>query len=138
MRTSALAILLVLFSAVDVSAQQQDAAQTSVPRLVQFNSLLRDSTARPVSGIASVTFAIYAEQDGGAALWSETQNVLADSSGHFNVVLGAATAAFGAGLSRTVLQSYLPAFFAAGALCIFASLITLAIARHQKPAMASG
>jgi MFS family permease len=50
--------------------------------------------------------------------------------------LGAATAAFGAGLSRTVLQSYLPAFFAAGALCIFASLITLAIARHQKPALA--
>ena len=50
--------------------------------------------------------------------------------------LGAATAAFGAGLSRTVLQSYLPAFFAAGALCIFASLITLAIARQQKPALA--
>ena len=50
--------------------------------------------------------------------------------------LGAATAAFGAGLSRTVLQSYLPAFFAAGALCIFASLITLAIARQPKPALA--
>src|SRR6202043_3806157 len=32
--------------------------------------------------------------------------------------LGAGFAAFGAGLSRTVLASYLPAFFAAGALCI--------------------
>jgi len=50
--------------------------------------------------------------------------------------LGAATAAFGAGLSRTVLASYLPAFFVAGALCIVASLITLAIARAPKPAMA--
>jgi hypothetical protein len=50
--------------------------------------------------------------------------------------LGAATAAFGAGLSRTLLLSYLPAFFVAGALCIFASLITLAIARAPKPAMA--
>src|ERR1700733_15205384 len=43
--------------------------------------------------------------------------------------LGAATAAFGAGLSRPLLASYLPAFFVAGALCIFASLITLGIAR---------
>ena len=32
--------------------------------------------------------------------------------------LGAGVAAFGAGLSRTVLESYLPAFFVAGALCI--------------------
>ncbi len=50
--------------------------------------------------------------------------------------LGAATAAFGAGLSRTVLSSYLPAFFVAGALCLFASLITLAISRQPKPVAA--
>jgi sugar phosphate permease len=50
--------------------------------------------------------------------------------------LGAATAAFGAGLSRTVLMSYLPAFFTAGALCIVAALITLAISRHPKPVVA--
>jgi MFS family permease len=47
--------------------------------------------------------------------------------------LGAATAAFGAGLSRTMLATYLPAFFAAGALCIVAALITLAISRPPKP-----
>jgi sugar phosphate permease len=35
--------------------------------------------------------------------------------------LGAATAAFGAGLSRSLLLSYLPAFFAAGAMCLVAS-----------------
>ncbi len=51
--------------------------------------------------------------------------------------LGAATAAFGAGLSRTVLASYLPAFFAAGVLCIGAALIVLTIARHQRPAAAA-
>src|SRR6266404_632505 len=50
--------------------------------------------------------------------------------------LGAGTAAFGAGLSRTLLATYLPAFFAAGALCIVASLITLAISRHPKPVAA--
>jgi len=50
--------------------------------------------------------------------------------------LGAATAAFGAGLSRTVLLSYLPAFFVAGALCLIAAAIVLLIARHPKPAAA--
>ena len=50
--------------------------------------------------------------------------------------LGAATAAFGAGLSRTVLLSYLPAFFAAGALCIIAALIVLAISKDKKVAIA--
>jgi MFS family permease len=50
--------------------------------------------------------------------------------------LGAATAAFGAGLSRTLLSSYLPAFFVAGALCLVASLITLGIARQSKPVVA--
>jgi MFS family permease len=48
--------------------------------------------------------------------------------------LGAGTAAFGAGLSRTVYATYLPAFFVAGALCIVAALIVLAIARPVKVA----
>ncbi|MCP3414569.1 MFS transporter [Bradyrhizobium brasilense] len=50
--------------------------------------------------------------------------------------LGAGAAAFGAGLSRTIYQSYLPAFFIAGALCIFAALIALAIARAQPKSVA--
>jgi hypothetical protein len=50
--------------------------------------------------------------------------------------LGAATAAFGAGLSRTLLASYLPAFFVAGALCLLASLLTLGISRQPKPVVA--
>jgi MFS family permease len=47
--------------------------------------------------------------------------------------LGAGMAAFGAGLSRTVLLSYLPAFFAAGVLCIIAASLTLVISRQPKP-----
>ncbi|HEV2574846.1 MAG TPA: MFS transporter [Beijerinckiaceae bacterium] len=51
--------------------------------------------------------------------------------------LGAATAAFGAGLSRTVLDSYLPAFFVAGALCLIASaLVLLPRDRAAQPAPA--
>jgi sugar phosphate permease len=45
--------------------------------------------------------------------------------------LGAGAAAFGAGLSRTVLASYLPAFFIAGALCVIAALVALSISRPR-------
>ena len=48
--------------------------------------------------------------------------------------LGAGVAAFGAGLSRTALQTYLPAFFVAGALCVVAALIVLAISRPKPVA----
>jgi MFS family permease len=51
--------------------------------------------------------------------------------------LGAGTAAFGAGLSRTLLASYLPAFFMAGVLCIVAALLALAIVRQPKPVAAT-
>ena len=46
--------------------------------------------------------------------------------------LGAATAAYGAGFSRTVYETYLPAFFAAGALCLFASAALMLI-RDRRP-----
>jgi MFS family permease len=50
--------------------------------------------------------------------------------------MGAGASAFAAGLSRTLLETYLPAFFAAGALCIVAALIMLTISRHPKPVAA--
>jgi hypothetical protein len=97
-------ILILLLAAVAfvallskaASAQSLEAAsgsRSSVPRLLQFAGTLKDSASRPVSGIASVTFAIYAEQDGGVALWSETQNVTADASGRYNATLGSASPA---------------------------------------------
>jgi hypothetical protein len=88
------------------SLSEQAALAGGVPRLVQFAGTLKDAWARPVNGVASVTFAIYAEQEGGTALWSETQNVIADPIGRYNAVLGAATPngvpaeLFGAGQSR--------------------------------------
>jgi MFS family permease len=50
--------------------------------------------------------------------------------------IGAGAAAFGAGLSRTALATYLPAFFAAGVLCMIAALIALAISKAPKPVTA--
>jgi len=50
--------------------------------------------------------------------------------------LGSAFAAFAAGLSRTFLATYLPAFFAAGALCLIASLAVLAIDKRRPQQVA--
>ncbi len=49
-------------------------------------------------------------------------------------MLGAAVAAYGAGYSRSVLQSYLPAFYAAGALCLVAASLAWLI--EKRPAAA--
>jgi MFS family permease len=47
--------------------------------------------------------------------------------------LGAATAAYGAGLTRAVYSTYLPAFFAAGALCVVAALAFAALRILEGP-----
>jgi sugar phosphate permease len=48
--------------------------------------------------------------------------------------LGAGAIAFGAGFSRTVLLSYLPAFFVSGALCLIAALLVMTLAKTQRRA----
>jgi len=59
-----------------------------VPRLVKFAGAFKDEQGKPRSGIVGVTFAIYKDQEGGAALWLETQNVQLDEQGHYSVLLG--------------------------------------------------
>ena len=61
----------------------------SVPRLVQFSGVLKDRLGKPLTDVQGVTFALYKEQQDGAALWLETQNVVADEQGRFAALLGA-------------------------------------------------
>ena len=49
--------------------------------------------------------------------------------------IGAATAAFGAGFTRSTLATYLPAFYVAGAMCLVAALLALAIRRGPSAEM---
>jgi sugar phosphate permease len=54
--------------------------------------------------------------------------------------LGAATAAYGAGLTRTELNTNLPAFFVAGAFCLLAAILAITLQKSgsttKGPAMA--
>ena len=64
-------------------------AELRVPRLVRLSGALRDTRGQAHTGVVGVTFAIYKEQEGGAPLWLETQNVEADAEGRYAVLLGA-------------------------------------------------
>jgi sugar phosphate permease len=51
--------------------------------------------------------------------------------------LGAATAAFGAGFSRSDFATYLPALYVAGIACVIAAALVLTIGRRPKEALAT-
>ena len=87
-RVSALCIWL----AVSILAAQQ-LPNTAVPNLIRYGGTLKDGQGAPLaSSTVGITFAIYNQQDGGAGIWMETQNVTTDAAGNYSVVLGSTTA----------------------------------------------
>ncbi len=90
-------IAVLLFGAI-VFAQAQttytvgpaaQAAGSTVPRLVSYSGVIKDANGKPVTGPVSLTFSLFAEQDGGSPLWSETQVAETDAQGNYTVHLGA-------------------------------------------------
>src|SRR5580698_2910722 len=78
------------FSLVQLSvAQTPIQTASTLPHLVRFGGTVKDLNGDALTGVVGVTFALYSDQTGGAALWLETQNVTADSNGHYSVLLGA-------------------------------------------------
>jgi len=84
---------LLACSVVSLSAQQaaQPAANAVVPPMVKYSGVLTDANSKPLTGTVGVTFALYKESQGGAALWVETQNVPLDKAGHYTALLGSTT-----------------------------------------------
>jgi len=73
------------------SNSETTSASVQVPRLIRFSGIAKDETGTPMSGVLGITFALYQDEQGGAPLWLETQNVQADGGGHYTVLLGSAT-----------------------------------------------
>ena len=86
-------LLFLVCSAVSLCAQQaaSAAATAVVPPLVKFSGVLTDVNSKALTGTVGVTFSLYNEAQGGAALWVETQNVTPDKAGHYSVMLGSTT-----------------------------------------------
>jgi trimeric autotransporter adhesin len=91
-----LACLLACMIWCSVAAAQAPANVSTpasvVPRLVQFSGTLKTGAAPTPNTVTGVTFALYKDEEGGAPLWLETQNIQSDSAGRYKVMLGAASA----------------------------------------------
>jgi len=80
-------LLLALSMAAQTAGSNPASAQ--VPPLIQFSSVATDEGGNTLSGVVSLTFTLYATQQGGEPLWMETQNNLQlDPTGHYSVQLG--------------------------------------------------
>src|SRR5579863_10098220 len=92
LRTGCVIVGFLLF-VLSLAAQTAGSSSTSsqVPPLMNFKGVLADANGKPLTGTVGMTFYLYQEQQGGAPLWLETQNVQADKTGHYSVALGSAS-----------------------------------------------
>jgi hypothetical protein len=89
MKLCAACVLVAVLALVPPAfAQTPTTAASALPRLVRFGGTAKDLNGNPRTGVVGITFALYSEQSGGAALWLETQNITADSNGHYVALLG--------------------------------------------------
>jgi len=64
-------------------------APTAVPSLVPYSGVAIDGDGRLLRGETGITFQIYKDEAGGEALWTESQTLAIDPTGHYKVQLGA-------------------------------------------------
>jgi hypothetical protein len=83
------ATLLLALSSLGLTQNTANSTAVSVPHLIKFSGALKDEAGAAKTGVVGITFAFYKDQQGGAPLWLETQNVQADASGRYTVMLGA-------------------------------------------------
>ena len=87
----------MFFAPLTAAAQESAAAPAAVaasnivPSLINYSGVLKDSGGRILSTLTGVTFLLYKDEQGGAPLWLETQNVQPDKAGRYSVQLGAAS-----------------------------------------------
>jgi hypothetical protein len=68
-------------------------APTPVPALLPFSGTAAGSDGKPLDKAeVSVTFLLFTQQTGGEPVWTETQTVATDATGHYDVQLGASSA----------------------------------------------
>ncbi|MGH9579771.1 MAG: hypothetical protein ACRD2R_02155, partial [Terriglobales bacterium] len=73
-------------------AQSAALPEGAIPRLVRFSGVVKELSEQASAGkplARAVTFALYKHQEGGAALWEETQTVKVEAEGRYIVLLGA-------------------------------------------------
>jgi hypothetical protein len=80
----------VLFAVISSNVTLAQTHPAEVPRVIRYSGTLKNADGSPRVGTVGVTFSIYAGQSGAAPLYQEIQNVAADETGHYTVLIGAA------------------------------------------------
>jgi hypothetical protein len=75
-------------SAAQVSTSPTTQPASTIPLTIRFSGILKSIDASSGTSSPGVTFAIYAEQESDAPLWTETQTVKPDANGRFTATLG--------------------------------------------------
>ena len=85
------AILLLLLSPVSTTFAQdvQPVAAASVPPVVRLEGVFVPADGMPAGAVETVTVGLYADDQGGAPLWEETQDARVDVSGRYALLFGA-------------------------------------------------
>jgi hypothetical protein len=86
--TLSLLFALVCTTPAQTTLPNSGQASIQVPRLIRFSGVAQDETHNPIIGVVSITFSLYKDQQGGSPLWAETQNIQADTVGHYTALLG--------------------------------------------------
>ena len=85
------AVLLLAVAFITTNAQFPNNIQGDAPSKISYQGYLEDNAQQPIDGSVDMIFALYSASSGGSALWQETQNSVAVSSGYFSVQLGSTT-----------------------------------------------
>lgn len=82
--------ILVIGAVIALIVVMASTSLADVPQLINFQGKLYDSQANPLTGKYEITFRIYDIDEGGTALWTETDSVSCDE-GLYSIILGLLT-----------------------------------------------
>ena len=77
-RNLILVVAVLFLSRGAVFAQAPQNATGSVPRVITVSGVYRPADGQPPAAVETVTLSVYAEQQGGAPVFQETQQVTLD------------------------------------------------------------
>ena len=97
------ALMLAIITCISVSlASAQITTEQVVPSVIKYSGMITESDGKPLTESVELTFSLYKTEQGGAALWMESQRVEPDKLGNYTVTLGSTTAA---GLPATLFAA---------------------------------
>jgi hypothetical protein len=85
-------VLAVSIGAISLAQSRQSPPSVTVPRLINISGVFQPADGQPAARVEAITLSIYAEPEGGAPLWQETQSIAIDEAGRYAVLLGATSA----------------------------------------------